>query len=65
MPDPMTALITALGLVFVIEGTLYALFPEAMKSMIRQVLALPNNAVRTAGLIAAVIGVGLVWLVHR
>ena len=60
----MGDLITALGLVLVIEGALYALFPEAMQRMMVQVLEMPPQVLRTAGLVAAVIGVGIVWLVR-
>ena len=62
MPDFVTAVITAVGLIFVIEGVLYALFPEAMKRILWQVLELPTNVIRTAGLVAALVGLGVVWL---
>ena len=37
----MDDLITALGLVLVIEGALYALFPDGMQRMMKQVLEMP------------------------
>lgn len=60
----MTDLLTALALVLVIEGALYALFPNAMRRVIAEALALPDNHMRTAGLVAAMAGVGLVWLLR-
>lgn len=60
----MADLITALALAMAIEGALYALFPEAMRKFMIQVLAQPRGMLRTAGLTAAVIGVGIVWLVR-
>ncbi|WP_108659308.1 DUF2065 domain-containing protein [Acuticoccus kandeliae] len=60
----MSDLGAALGLVLVIEGALYALAPETMRAMMRQVLATPTDTLRKAGLGAAVVGVGLVWLVR-
>lgn len=57
-------LLTALALVLVIEGALYALFPEAMRRIIFQVMELETSTIRTIGLSAAVIGVGLVWLLR-
>ncbi len=57
-------LVTAIALVLVIEGAVYALFPEAMKRMMLGVAELPGPVLRGAGLIAAVIGVGVVWLVR-
>jgi uncharacterized protein YjeT (DUF2065 family) len=56
---------TALALVFVIEGILYSLFPEGMKRMVAQVMALPAPALRLTGLLAACAGVGAVWLIRH
>ena len=64
MEPPMTDLMTALALAIAIEGPLYALFPEAMKKMMMHVLAQPATHLRTAGLVAAVAGVSVVWLVR-
>jgi len=60
----MGDLLTALGLVLVIEGAVYALFPDAMKRMTTQMLQVPSTSLRSAGLFAAVIGFGVVWLVR-
>ena len=60
----MADLITALGLAIAIEGALYALFPDGMKKMMTAALGLPQSNIRIAGLVAAVIGVGIVWLVR-
>jgi uncharacterized protein len=61
----MSDLGTALALVLVIEGVLYALFPEGMKRMVVQMLAVPAPMLRAVGLAAACLGVGLVWLLRR
>ncbi|WP_186397783.1 DUF2065 domain-containing protein [Stappia sp. P2PMeth1] len=60
----MSDLWVALGLVLALEGALYALAPGAMKQAIRQMLELPEATLRTGGLIAAIIGVFIVWLVR-
>ena len=60
----MSDLAVAIGLLLALEGILYALFPEGMKQVMRQALELPPNSLRTGGLIAPLIGVGLVWLVR-
>ncbi|MEL0107908.1 MAG: DUF2065 domain-containing protein [Rhodospirillales bacterium] len=60
----MTDLITALGLALAIEGILYALFPDAMRKMMAQILSQPPAVVRTTGLMAAAAGVVVVWLVR-
>ena len=59
------ALATGLALMVAIEGALYALFPDAMKSFMAQALGQSSTNLRRAGLVAAVIGVGAVWLLRR
>ncbi len=59
----MTVLIFALGLVFVIEGLLYALFPGAMKNMMKFVIEQQDSAIRLAGLLSATIGVFIIYMV--
>ena len=61
----MMDLVTALGLALAIEGVLYALFPDAMRKMMAQILSQPPTVVRTSGLLAAAVGVVIVWLVRR
>jgi uncharacterized protein YjeT (DUF2065 family) len=55
---------TAVGLVLVIEGILYALFPEGMRRVAARALRVPPHLLRATGLMAACIGVVLVWLVR-
>ncbi len=57
-------LLTALALVLVIEGVVYALFPHGMKRMLEQVMTLSPSALRRAGLVSAIAGVFLVWLLR-
>ena len=60
----MSELVTALGLVLVFEGVLYALAPGGMKSMMRSALETPDQTLRVAGLVAVAIGVFLVWIIR-
>ena len=60
----MVDLITALGLAITIEVIAYALFPDAMKKMMAQVLTLPSANIRAAGLAAAAAGIFILWLVR-
>ncbi|MCF3935468.1 DUF2065 domain-containing protein [Acuticoccus sp. M5D2P5] len=60
----MTDLLSALGLVLAVEGALYALAPRAMRDMMSRILSTPTDTLRIAGLGAAILGVGLVWLVR-
>ncbi|MEI8180596.1 MAG: DUF2065 domain-containing protein [Aestuariivirga sp.] len=56
--------LTALGLVLVIEGLLYALVPSQLKAMMRQVEKLSDDHLRLGGVAAMATGVVAVWLVH-
>jgi len=58
----MIEFFTALGLAFVIEGIIYAAFPDFMKRMMVQILSLPTPSIRTTGLTLAITGVTIVWL---
>ena len=60
----MKDLLTALALVLVIEGALYALFPVRMRELIVALMDLPDTLVRRSGLSAVVLGVFLVWLIR-
>ena len=60
----MLDFLTAAGLVLVIEGTLYALFPDTMKRAAEYAMQMPSSTLRVAGLVAAGFGVLFVWLVR-
>jgi uncharacterized protein len=61
----MRDLWTSLALVLVIEGCLYALFPEGMKRAAARAIELSPQVLRMAGLLAACGGVALVWLLRH
>lgn len=61
----MRDLSTGIALVLVIEGILYALFPQGMKHLAARAMAVPPQVLRASGLLAATIGVGLIWLLRR
>ena len=54
----------AIGLVLVIEGPVSGGFPSLARKLAGEVLSMPENALRIAGLVAIAIGVGIVWLVR-
>jgi len=60
----MTDLLTALALVLVLEGTLWAAAPDGMKRAIVVALSMTSQRLRAGGLIAAALGVFLVWLIR-
>ena len=61
----MRDLWTGLALVLVIEGVLYALFPDGMKRVAARAILVPPQILRASGLMAASAGVVLVWLLRR
>ena len=54
----------AAALVLVFEGSLYALFPDAMKRAMAVAQAQSSQTLRAGGLAAAGLGVVLAWLVR-
>lgn len=56
--------LTALGLLFVIEGVLYAMFPEGMQRMMQQAIGLAPSMLCIGGVIAMIFGFLVVWLVR-
>jgi uncharacterized protein YjeT (DUF2065 family) len=58
----MTDFLAALGLVFVIEGLVFAAFPGPAKRAMASVLETPENLLRVIGIGSAVIGLLVVWL---
>ena len=58
----ISTLITAFGLFLIIEGLLYAIFPNTMKSMIGKMLNSSNETLKWTGIISAVIGLIVIWL---
>jgi hypothetical protein len=60
----MSDFLAALGLVFVIEGLIFAAFPEAAKRAMASVLETPDISLRVIGIGSAIVGLVLVWLVR-
>ena len=58
----MSDFITAIGLLLVLEGISYAAFPKGMRETILQVTQLPDGLIRRYGLLAAAIGLGIIYL---
>lgn len=60
----MTDFLAALGLAIVIEGLVYAAFPEQMKQWLALFHAMPVTRIRGIALASAAFGLALVWLVR-
>lgn len=60
----MSDFLVALGLVFAIEGLLFAALPGMTKRAMTQVLEAPEGVLRLVGVVSAAIGIALIWLVR-
>jgi uncharacterized protein len=60
----MNDFLAALGLVFVLEGLLFAAFPGAAKRSLATILAAPEAGLRLVGIVSAAFGLAVVWLVR-
>ena len=60
----MSDFLVALGLVFVIEGLIFAASPGAAKNAMAHVLETADGPLRVVGIASAVVGLILVWLVR-
>lgn len=58
-------LVNALAFILVIEGALYSLFPESMRKLAQRIERVPSSSLRTSGLLAAICGVGIIWLMKN
>ena len=59
----MNELVIAFGLFLFIEGILYALFPAKMKCMLKKLELIKDSQLRSGGLIFAVLGFVIVYLI--
>jgi len=60
----MYDLIVGIGLVLVIEGLLWALFPHLAMRMLEAAATTPPNSLRVAGWCTVAAGLVLVWLIR-
>jgi uncharacterized protein YjeT (DUF2065 family) len=58
----MMEFVTAAGLVFVLEGLLYAFVPGHLKQMMAMMQHVPDETLRMGGLAALAAGVAIVWV---
>ena len=60
----MAQFLVAIGLVLVIEGLLFAAFPAAAKRLAASAIESPETSLRVAGILSAVIGIVIIWLIR-
>ncbi|MBF9233552.1 DUF2065 domain-containing protein [Microvirga alba] len=61
----MLDLIAALGLALAVEGILFAAFPDGMRRAMYEAAHSPSDRMRLVGIISAVVGLGVIWLVRQ
>ncbi|MCO5084749.1 MAG: DUF2065 domain-containing protein [Rhizobiaceae bacterium] len=60
----MSDFLAAVGLVMVFEGLVYGGFPRLAKRLAADVIDMPENTLRTIGMLVIAAGVAVVWLVR-
>jgi len=58
-------LLVGVGVMLVLEGLLFTALPNWMRSAMKSVLSSPDNLLRAVGLVSAVVGLILIWLVRH
>jgi uncharacterized protein YjeT (DUF2065 family) len=53
------------GVLFVIEGLMFAASPAWMRRAMKSALATPDNVLRGIGIGSAVAGLLLIWIIRR
>jgi uncharacterized protein len=61
----MEDFLAALALLFVIEGLLFAAFPNATRRAMLEAAKTPDDMVRKIGIACAVVGIAGLWVVRR
>ena len=59
----MSEIITAIGLVFFVEGLLLAIFPSRVKNMLELIKNTSTNMLRTFGVTFLIIGFLIIWYI--
>ena len=61
----MSELVTAVGLVLIIEGLVYAAAPGRFKAAMARLEQVPDETLRMAGVVAVALGVAIVWIARQ
>ncbi|ABE40574.1 DUF2065 domain-containing protein [Rhodopseudomonas pseudopalustris] len=58
-------LLIGVGVLFVLEGLIFAASPSWMRRAMKSAMATPDNVLRVVGIASAVLGLILIWAVRR
>lgn len=64
MGKDVEIVVAALALVLVVEGAVYALFPDGMKRMMAAMQDIPASTLRLFGMAVAATGFIIAWLIR-
>ena len=60
-----TDFLIGVGILFVLEGLMFAASPAWMRRAMKSALATPDNVLRIVVIVSAVVGLVLIWFVRR
>ena len=60
----MSDFLVAVGLLLVLEGLVFAAGPGAAKRAMMSAIETPDQVLRIIGVVTAIIGVAIVWLIR-
>lgn len=60
-----TDFLIGVGILFVLEGLLFAASPSWMRRALQSAAEMPENILRVVGIGSAIVGLLLIWLVRR
>ncbi len=60
-----TDFLIGIGILFVLEGLMFAASPAWMRRAMKSALVTPDNILRIVGIVSAVVGLLLIWVVRR
>ncbi|MAC45216.1 MAG: ubiquitin-binding protein [Pelagibacteraceae bacterium] len=61
----MKELITAIGLLFFIEGLFLAIIPSRIKNILELIKKTPESKLRTLGVVFLIIGFLIIWYIKN
>ena len=61
----MKDLISALGLLFFIEGLFFAIFPTRIKNMLKVIEKVPETKLRSMGIFFLILGFLIIWYIKN